>query len=34
MKESEMENILKSEGRERSRDVLVRHDVTVVGGEA
>ena len=34
MKESEMENILKSEGRERGRDVFVRHDVTVVGGEA
>ncbi|KAL2045122.1 hypothetical protein ABVK25_012213 [Lepraria finkii] len=34
MKEIEMENTLKSEGRERSRDVFVRHDVTVVGVEA
>ena len=34
IEESEMEDILKSEGRERSRGVLVRHDVTVKGGEA
>ena len=34
MKESKMENILKSEGRERSRDVFVRHNITVVGGKA
>jgi hypothetical protein len=34
MKDVEMENILMSEGRVRSRDVLVAHDITVVGSEA
>lgn len=34
IRDCEMENLSTDEGRVRSRDVLVTHDVTIVGGKA